>query len=116
MTTATDPFVAILTQRMIAREAAKRKPDYSPGLAPDKIIDDLKREEAEREERRRQWRDNKGWPGGATIRPDYADDIDAMVAQFVAEGWLYLDAKADEYRARDRRWREMTEEEKSWRS
>lgn len=40
--------------------------------------------------------------------------IDAMVAQWLSEGWLYVHAPSGEYRNRRSRWREQTEEEKTW--
>lgn len=55
-----------------------------------------------------------GTPGAAP-RPDFADDIDRLVAALVADGTLTVDPVTGEYRAtRRRHWRYPTEEEQSW--
>ena len=38
-------------------------------------------------------------------RPDFADEIDRMVAEMVASGDVYLDADTDAYRTRKRSWK-----------
>jgi len=54
-------------------------------------------------------------PAPTEPRPSFADDIDRMAAAIVASGLVELDPATDQYRLRYvRRWREPTEEERSW--
>jgi len=51
----------------------------------------------------------------AEPRPDFADDIDRMAAEWLAAGMIELDPASDSYRLRYvRRWREATAEESAW--
>lgn len=115
MTTTQDPFLAMLT---VPSNAAprRRKSDYSPGLSPQAHIEDLKREEAEREKRRELIRapiddgrdippalDRRNLqsiePSQSKVRPDFADDIDAKVAAMVRAGDVVWEQSTSEYRA-----------------
>lgn len=114
MTTTVDPFVA-----MLETSSRKKRQDYSPGLAPDKVIEDLKRQEAEREYQRellRSWRKGPASPPDAhppplpekpkSARPDFADDIDRLVADLVRAGDVVYEVSTDQYRRPHcRRWR-----------